>query len=184
MTEKTYKLTIHMMDGKTHEATFSIPLGGAGSQGPQGEPGPAGPAGEPGPAGADGSEILFYKEATNITDPIGAVVKTYQTAHDWTEEFSSVPQVGDMAVSADGQLFSVTQVTDKQMRMAYLMDLRNSKRMTGWTITENGDTVTLDYSLEGDDHTDVITFDANGYPISINHDGFVAEGTWRSVADA
>ena len=32
MTEKTYKLTIHMMDGKTHEATFSIPLGGAGSQ--------------------------------------------------------------------------------------------------------------------------------------------------------
>lgn len=32
MTEKTYKLTIYMMDGKTHEATFSIPLGEAGSQ--------------------------------------------------------------------------------------------------------------------------------------------------------
>lgn len=179
MTEKTYKLTIHMMDGKTHEATFSIPLGGAGSQGPQGEPGPAGPAGEPGPAGVDGSEILFYKEATNITDPIGAVIKTYQTAHDWTEEFSAVPQVGDLAVSASGQLFSVVEISDKQVRMAYLTDLRNPRQLTGWTITENGDTVTLDYTLEDEAHTDVITFDANGYPVSINHDGFEATGTWE-----
>lgn len=58
------------------------------------------------------------------------------------------------------------------------LDLSNGRRLTGWTITENGDTVTLDYTLEGGEaHTDVITFDANGYPISINHDGFEATGT-------
>lgn len=182
MTEKTYKLTIHMMDGKTHEATFSIPLGGAGSQGPQGEPGPAGPAGpvgEPGPAGADGSEILFYKEETNISN-IGEVGIHHTTDHDWTEEFSAVPQVGDMVVSATGQLFLVETATSRDLKMVYLMDLRNPRRLTGWTITEDGDTVNLDYTLEGNEaHTDVITFDANGYPTSINHDGFVAHGTWR-----
>lgn len=182
MTEKTYKLTIHMMDGKTHEATFSIPLGGAGSQGPQGEPGPAGPAGpagEPGPAGVDGNDILFYKEETNVAGPNGAVGKTYPTAHDWTEEFSAVPQVGDLVVSANGQLFSVSVISDKKMEMIYLTDLRNPRPLTGWTITENGNTVTLDYTLEDEAHTDVITFDANGYPTSINHDGFVANGTWE-----
>ncbi len=57
--------------------------------------------------------------------------------------------------------------------------LSNKQPLTGWTITENGDTVTLDYTLEGDEpHTDVITFDANGYPVSITHDGVTAEGTW------
>lgn len=182
MTEKTYKLTIYMMDGKTHEATFSIPLGGLGSQGP---------AGEPGPAGVDGKSMIYYNQETEIDEAIGAVVINYSTAHDWTVEFSAVPKVGDMVISANKQLFKVELITDRKMRMAYIMDLSggeatpsDERQLTGWTITENGDTVTLDYTLEGNDaHKDVITFDAEGYPISINHDGFVANGTWSEASD-
>lgn len=163
MTEKTYKLTIHMMDGKTHEATFSIPLG------------------EPGHAG-----MIYYNQETKIDEAIGAVVINYSTAHDWTVEFSAVPKVGDMVISANKQLFKVELITDRKMRMAYIMDLSggeaapsDERQLTGWTITENGDTVTLDYTLEGEAHRDVVTFDAEGYPVSINHDGFVANGTWE-----
>lgn len=54
------------------------------------------------------------------------------------------------------------------------------RKLKNWEIVESGSVVTLNYTLEGEDkHTDVITFDANGYPISINHDGFVANGTWE-----
>lgn len=59
------------------------------------------------------------------------------------------------------------------------------RRLKSWAITESGNTVTLDYTLEGEDvHTDVITFDANGYPTSIDHDGFVANGTWTEAASS
>lgn len=50
-----------------------------------------------------------------------------------------------------------------------------------WEIVVSGSTVTLNYTLEGDDaHTDVMVFDADGYPVSITHDGHEATGTWRS----
>lgn len=131
--------------------------------------------------------FIYYNKETSV-DTIGGVGIRYPMAHDWTEEFSAVPKVGDMVISANKQLFKVDHITDREMRMIYILDLSggsepgmsNERQLTGWTITENGDTVTLDYTLEGNDtHTDVITFDANGYPTSINHDGFVANGTWE-----
>jgi hypothetical protein len=40
--------------------------------------------------------------------------------------------------------------------------------LTSWEIVQSSDEVTLNYTLEdGSEHTDVITFDANGYPVSI-----------------
>lgn len=129
------------------------------------------------------SGMIYYKENTDI-DPIGGVGLQYPTAHDWTQEFSAVPRVGDIVISASKQLFKVSFVSDRKLNMEYIMDLRSEaapsdeRQLTGWTITENGDTVTLDYTLEDEAHTDVITFDANGYPTSINHDGFEATGTW------
>lgn len=51
--------------------------------------------------------------------------------------------------------------------------------LTGWEIVQSSDAVTLNYTLEdGSEHTDVITFDENGYPVSITHNGVTAEGTW------
>lgn len=139
---------------------------------------------------ASGNGMIYYNQETEIDDSIGAVGIKYPMAHDWTVEFSAVPKVGDMVISANKQLFKVDHITDREMRMIYILDLNgepgmsNERKLTGWTITENGDTVTLDYTLEGDEaHTDVITFDANGYPSSINHDGFVANGTWSEGSD-
>lgn len=54
--------------------------------------------------------------------------------------------------------------------------------LTGWEIVQSSDAVTLNYTLEdGNEHTDVITLDANGYPISISHDGVEAPGTWEEA---
>ena len=51
--------------------------------------------------------------------------------------------------------------------------------LKSWEIVQSSDAVTLNYTLEdGSAHTDVITFDANGYPVSITHNGVTAEGTW------
>lgn len=53
-----------------------------------------------------------------------------------------------------------------------------------WEIVVSGSTVTLNYTLEGEDaHTDVITFNADGHPVSLVHDGFEATGTWSEVSD-
>lgn len=141
-----------------------------------------------------GNGLIYYNKETEV-DSIGAVGIKYPMAHDWMEEFSAVPKVGDMVISANKQLFKVDYITDREMRMIYILDMSSepgqgnepdlsNKRLTGWTITENGDTVTLDYTLEGDEaHTDVITFGAEGYPITINHDGFVATGTWTEESN-
>lgn len=138
---------------------------------------------------AGGSSVIYYKEETQI-DQFGYAGIKYPMDHDWTQEFSAVPQIGDMVISASKQLFKVEFVSNREVKMFYLMDLQgeaavpeDKRQLTGWTITENGDTVTLNYTLEGNDaHTDVITFDENGHPTSINHDGFVAEGTWTEAA--
>ena len=54
--------------------------------------------------------------------------------------------------------------------------------LTGWEIVQASDAVTLNYTLEdGSEHTDVITLDANGYPVSITHDGIAAPGAWREA---
>lgn len=54
--------------------------------------------------------------------------------------------------------------------------------LTGWEIVQSSDAVTLNYTLEdGSEHTDVITLDANGYPVSITHDGVAAPGAWREA---
>lgn len=54
--------------------------------------------------------------------------------------------------------------------------------LTGWEIVQSSDAVTLNYTLEdGSEHTDVIGLDANGYPVSITHDGIAAPGTWREA---
>ena len=54
--------------------------------------------------------------------------------------------------------------------------------LTGWEIVQSSDAVTLNYTLEdGSEHTDVITLDANGYPVSIAHDGVAAPGAWREA---
>lgn len=54
--------------------------------------------------------------------------------------------------------------------------------LTSWEIVQSSDEVTLNYTLEdGSTHTDVIAFDANGYPTSIAHDEIVAPGTWRET---
>lgn len=54
-----------------------------------------------------------------------------------------------------------------------------------WEIVQSNDAVTLNYILEdGSEHTDMITFDANGYPISITHDGVTATGTWTEAASS
>ena len=54
--------------------------------------------------------------------------------------------------------------------------------LTGWEIVQASDAVSLNYTLEdGSEHTDVITLDANGYPVSITHDGIAAPGTWREA---
>lgn len=56
--------------------------------------------------------------------------------------------------------------------------------LVSWETMQSSDEVTLNYTLEdGSTHTDVITFDANGYPVSITHDGFEATGTWSEVSD-
>lgn len=58
------------------------------------------------------------------------------------------------------------------------------KKLVSWEIAEAGNTVTLNYTLEGEDkHTDVITFNADGHPVSLVHDGFEATGTWSEVSD-
>lgn len=51
--------------------------------------------------------------------------------------------------------------------------------LTSWEIVQSSDAVTLNYTLEdGSQHTDSIAFDADGYPVSITHNGVTAEGTW------
>lgn len=58
------------------------------------------------------------------------------------------------------------------------------RKLKGWEIVESGNTVTMNYTLEGEDkHTDVITFNADGHPVSLVHDGFEATGTWSEVSD-
>lgn len=58
------------------------------------------------------------------------------------------------------------------------------RKLKSWEVVESGSVVTLNYTLEGEDkHTDVITFDADGYPVSINHDGHEATGTWTEASD-
>jgi hypothetical protein len=48
----------------------------------------------------------------------------------------------------------------------------------------SGNTVTLNYTLEGGEtHKDVITFNADGYPVSLVHDGVEATGTWLETSD-
>lgn len=56
--------------------------------------------------------------------------------------------------------------------------------LINWEIVASGNIVTLNYTLEGEDkHTDVITFNADGHPVSLVHDGFEATGTWSEVSD-
>ena len=64
-------------------------------------------------------------------------------------------------------------------------DLIGLRRLKNWEIIEQGSTITLNYTLEGDEsHTDVITFDENGYPTSIVADGFESVGSWTVVEEA
>lgn len=54
--------------------------------------------------------------------------------------------------------------------------------LTSWEIVQSSEAVTLNYTLEdGSEHTDVITLDANGYPVAISHDGVAAPGAWREA---
>lgn len=64
-------------------------------------------------------------------------------------------------------------------------DISGLRRLKSFDVTEDGTTLTFNYTLEGDEsHTDVITFDENGYPVSIVADGFEAAGTWTVVEEA
>ena len=54
------------------------------------------------------------------------------------------------------------------------------KQLKSWEIQESADAVTLHYTLEdGIPHTDVLVFNAAGYPATLTHDGVTATGTWR-----
>lgn len=64
-------------------------------------------------------------------------------------------------------------------------DISGLRRMTNFEVIENGNTITLNYTLEGGEaHTDVMNFDENGYPVSIVADGFEATGTWTVAGEA
>lgn len=56
--------------------------------------------------------------------------------------------------------------------------------MKKWDVVAYGNTVTLNYrTVDGTLHKDVITFNADGYPVSLVHDGFEATGTWLETSD-
>ena len=66
----------------------------------------------------------------------------------------------------------------------YFDPVDHLKKLAAWEVVCAQDAVTLHYTLEdGSAHTDSIAFDADGYPVSITHDGATAPGTWRD-ADA
>lgn len=57
--------------------------------------------------------------------------------------------------------------------------------LTGWSAVEAEDSVTINYSTEdGATHTDVLKFDANGYPVSIIADGREIPGSWTAAEAA
>lgn len=134
-----------------------------------------------------GNNTLFYKEETS-TSAGGTLELSHTATHDWTEEFSAVPKKDDLVISASGQMFLVLSATDTLVTLSHLNNLGSAEAdtgggsiaaLTGWEIVQSSDAVTLNYTLEdGSEHTDVITFDANGYPVSITHNGVTAEGTW------
>ena len=56
----------------------------------------------------------------------------------------------------------------------------DSDGLASWKAVKNGNTVTLTYTMEsGKTHTDVITFNDYGYPLSIVADGKEIPGTWE-----
>jgi hypothetical protein len=134
-----------------------------------------------------GNNTLFYKEETS-TSAGGTLELSHTATHDWTEEFSAVPKKDDLVISASGQMFLVLSATDTLVTLSHLNNLGSSEAdagvgaLTSWEIVQSSDAVTLNYTLEdGSEHTDVITFDANGYPVSIAHDGVAAPGAWREA---
>lgn len=91
----------------------------------QGEPGAAGAD------GADGSSMLYYNKETSCKG-IASISVTIQSYGSWTSAgFSGDPKVNDLAISASGQLFRVTSVTDTKVTMRYLIDLKGESGSGG-----------------------------------------------------
>lgn len=57
--------------------------------------------------------------------------------------------------------------------------------LSRWDVVEAENSVTITYSTEdGATHTDVLNFDANGYPVSIIADGREIPGSWTAAEAA
>lgn len=57
--------------------------------------------------------------------------------------------------------------------------------LSRWDVVEAEDSVTINYSTDdGQSHTDVLNFDANGYPVSIIADGREIPGSWTAAEAA
>ena len=56
------------------------------------------------------------------------------------------------------------------------------QQMTGWAVTETDTAITMVITTEdGEQHTHVLSYDADGYPTEITVDGVAVPGTWTVV---
>lgn len=124
-------------------------------RGPQGPEGPAGEVSDDKIAeavkeyldanpveGGDGN-ALYYSEKTNVSGIAVVTIQKGAVSDEWTG-LSGTPHVGDLVISATGQLFKVSEVNADTMYMGYIMDLKTAlpenivQSVNGMTPDENG----------------------------------------------
>ena len=92
--------------------------------------------------GGDGN-ALYYSEETNVSGIAVVTIQKGAVSDEWTG-LSGTPHVGDLVISATGQLFEVSEVDADTMYMGYIMDLKttddhiNSLINTALGVIENG----------------------------------------------
>ena len=92
--------------------------------------------------GGDGN-ALYYSEETNASGIAVVTIQKGAVSDEWTG-LSGTPHVGDLVISATGQLFKVSEVDADTMYMGYIMDLKTAlpenivQSVNGQTPDENG----------------------------------------------
>ena len=129
-------------------------------------------------------EILIYKEKSNSDFQTPTRIKVgdgktpvkdleFITGEVYVQATEPI-DAGDGAVWINPEESSETQDSSET----------SIGNLLSWEIIQGSNEVTLHYVLEDDSkHMDIIVFDANGYPVSITHDGVTATGTWRMAGN-
>lgn len=74
--------------------------------------------------GGDGN-ALYYSDETNVSGIAVVTIQKGEVEDKWPG-LSGTPHVGDLVISATGQLFKVSAVNEDSMYMGYIMDLKTA----------------------------------------------------------